>query len=189
MMAEEGAKIVKKLMLLRHAKSGWDDPVSRDFDRPLNTKGKRAAQRVGEYMRTHDIRFDHVVASPAVRVVETIEQLAEGVGETIAPAWDKRVYLASAVSLLDVVQEADDEHDSLLLVGHNPGLEDLVLMLVPDSPDDAARDQIEEKFPTASLAEISFPVDRWEDVRPNGGALSLFIRPRDLDPALGPDQA
>ncbi|MES2497237.1 MAG: histidine phosphatase family protein [Pseudomonadota bacterium] len=187
-MPKESPTIVKKLTLLRHAKSGWDDPVARDFDRPLNGRGKRAAHRVGQYLREHDLHFDHVVASPAVRCVETIEHLAEGTGETIAPAWDKRIYLASAVSLLDVVQETDDRHDSLLLVGHNPGLEDLVLMLVPDSTDDASRDQVEEKFPTASIAEISFPVERWDDVRANGGLLSLFVRPRDLDPTLGPDQ-
>ncbi|MBO9376791.1 histidine phosphatase family protein [Sphingomonas histidinilytica] len=187
-MPKESAGIVKKLTLLRHAKSGWDDPVARDFDRPLNGRGKRAAHRIGQYLRDHDMHFDHVVSSPAVRCVETIEHLAEGTGETIAPAWDKRVYLASAVSLLDVVQEANDQYDSLLLVGHNPGLEDLVLMLVPDRPDDAARDQVEEKFPTASIAEISFPVEHWDDVRPNGGLLSLFVRPRDLDPGLGPDQ-
>jgi len=180
---------VKKLTLLRHAKSGWDDPVSRDFDRPLNDKGKRAARRIGRYLREHGLHFDHVVASPAIRVVETIEHLAEGMGELMAPAWDKRVYLASAVSLLDVIQEADDRYQSLLLVGHNPGLEDLVLMLVPDSATDAARDQIEEKFPTASIAEIEFPVERWEDVRANGGAISLFMRPRDIDPTLGPDHA
>lgn len=178
---------MKKLTLFRHAKSGWDDPVARDFDRPLNPKGKRAAQRIGRYLRDHHIDFDHVVASPAVRVVETIEQLAEGAGKMFAPAWDKRVYLASAVSLLDVVHEADDRYDSLLLVGHNPGLEDLVLMMVPDKPGDEARDQVEEKLPTASIVEISFPVDRWEDVRPNSGTLSLFVRPRDLDPSLGPD--
>lgn len=187
-MQREGHRAVKKLTLLRHAKSGWDDPVSRDFDRPLNPKGKRAAQRIGAYLREHDIGFDHVVASPAVRVVETIEHLAEGAGETLAPAWDKRIYLASAVSLLDVIQEADDRYGSLLLVGHNPGLEDLVLMMVPDKPGDEARDQVEEKFPTASIAEIRFPVDRWEDVRPNSGTLSLFVRPRDLDPELGPDR-
>lgn len=179
---------MKKLTLLRHAKSGWDDPVSRDFDRPLNAKGKRAAQRVGEYLRAHHVDFDHIVASPAIRVVETIEHLAEGSGELPAPAWDKRIYLASAVSLLDVVHEADDCYDSLLLVGHNPGLEDLVLMMVPDEPGDDARDQVEEKFPTASIAEISFAVDHWEDIRPNAGTLSLFVRPRDLDPALGPDR-
>ncbi|MBP8231131.1 histidine phosphatase family protein [Rhizorhabdus sp.] len=180
---------MKKLTLLRHAKSGWDDPVARDFDRPLNARGKRAALRIGQYLRDNDLHYDHVLSSPAIRCVETIEQLAQGVGETIAPSWDKRIYLASAVSLLDVVQETDDRHDSLLLVGHNPGLEDLVLMLVPDRIDDEARDQVEEKFPTASLAEISFPVERWDDVRPNGGTLSLFVRPRDLDPSLGPDQS
>lgn len=179
---------MKKLTLLRHAKSGWDDPVARDFDRPLNAKGKRAAHRIGEYLREHDLAFDHVVASPAVRVIETLEHVAEGAGETLAPSWDKRLYLASAVSLLDVIQESDDAHDSLLLAGHNPGLEDLVLLLVPDDPDDQARDQVEEKFPTASIAEIHFPVDRWEDVRANSGALSYFVRPRDLDPALGPDR-
>lgn len=184
----ESVKTVKKLTLLRHAKSGWDDPVARDFDRPLNPKGRRAAHRIGEYFRSNAIHFDHVAASPAVRVIETIEHVAEGTGGVIAPSWDKRIYLASAVSLLDVVQETDDQHDSLLLVGHNPGLEDLVLLLVPDSAEDQARDQVEEKFPTASIAEISFQVDHWEDIRPNSGTLSLFLRPRDLDPALGPDR-
>jgi phosphohistidine phosphatase len=187
-MLKECAGTVKKLTLLRHAKSGWDDLVARDFDRPLNAKGKRAAQRIGQYLRDRRIDFDHVVASPAIRVVETIEQVAEGAAEVINPSWDKRLYLASAVSLLDVIQEADDRHESLLLVGHNPGLEDLVLMLVPDAPGDRARDQVEEKFPTASIAEITFPVDSWEDVRPNSGNLSSFVRPRDLDPALGPDR-
>ncbi len=179
---------MKTLILLRHAKSGWDDPVARDFDRPLNAKGKRAAQRIGAYMREHQLGFDHVLASPAVRVVETLEGVAEGYGETLAPQWDKRMYLASAPSLLDVIQESNDGYDHLLLAGHNPGLEDLVLLLVPDDPDDLARDQVEEKFPTASIAEISFAVDRWEDVQPNGGELARFIRPRDLDPALGPDR-
>lgn len=178
---------MKTLTLLRHAKSGWNDPVARDFDRPLNAKGRRAARRIGAYLRDQHLHFDHVVASPAVRVVETLEQVAEGSGTAIKPGWDKRIYLASAVSLLDVIQEGDDKYDHILLAGHNPGLEDLVLMLVPDQQGGDAREQIEEKFPTGSIAEISFPVDRWEDVRPNSGALTRFVRPRDLDPALGPD--
>jgi phosphohistidine phosphatase len=178
---------MKTLTLLRHAKSGWNDPVARDFDRPLNAKGRRAAQRVGAYLHEQNLCFDHVVASPAVRVVETLEKVADGAGKAINPAWDKRIYLASAVSLLDVIQEGDDRYDNLLLAGHNPGLEDLVLMLVPDDEGDAAREQVEEKFPTGSIAQISFPVDHWEDVRPNSGTLARFIRPRDLDPALGPD--
>src|SRR5436190_497809 len=104
---------MKTLTLLRHAKSGWNDPVARDFDRPLNAKGRRAAQRIGAYLHDQHLNFDHVVASPAVRVVETLEQIAEGSGTAIKPAWDKRIYLASAVSLLDVIQESDDVYGSI----------------------------------------------------------------------------
>jgi phosphohistidine phosphatase len=179
---------MKRLTLLRHAKSGWDDPVSRDFDRPLNGKGKRAARTVGQYLRDHDLHFDRITGSPAIRVVETLEEVAAALGETIAPAWDKRVYLASGVTLLDVVHDTPDDIESLMLVGHNPGLEDLILMLVPDRAGDEARDQVEEKFPTASIAEIMFDTDHWADIKPGSGSLVRFVRPRDLDPALGPDR-
>ena len=179
---------MKRLTLLRHAKSGWDDPVSRDFDRPLNAKGKRAARAIGQYLRDHDLHFDRITGSPAVRVVETLEEMAAALGETIAPAWDKRVYLASGVTLLDVIHDTPDDIASLMLVGHNPGLEDLVLMLVPDRAGDEARDQVEEKFPTASIAEILFDTDHWADIKPGSGSLVRFVRPRDLDPALGPDR-
>lgn len=179
---------MKTLTLLRHAKSGWNDPVARDFDRPLNAKGRRAAQRIGEYLRHEHVAFDHIVASPAVRVVETLEQVAEGIGETLNPAWDKRLYLASAVALLDVVNESDDSYENLLLAGHNPGLEDLVLMLVPDSGEQPLRDDVEAKFPTASTAQLRFDVSDWNDVAAGGATLALFVRPRDLDPSLGPDQ-
>jgi len=179
---------MKRLTLLRHAKSGWDDPVARDFDRPLNEKGKRGARTIGHYLREHGLHYDRIAGSPAVRVVETLEEVAAALGETIAPAWDKRIYLASCVTLLDVVHDTPDDVGSLLMVGHNPGLEDLILMLVPDKAGDAARDQVEEKFPTASIAEIEFDADRWEDLRPGTGRLVRFVRPRDLDPALGPDR-
>ncbi len=178
---------MKTLTLLRHAKSGWDDPVSRDFDRPLNKRGKHASEVMGKWLRDHGIHFDLIIGSPAIRVVETIEHFAIGYGETMAPMWDKRVYLASAQSLLEVIQDAPDTAESLLLVGHNPGFEDLVLMLVPDVAGDDARDAVEEKYPTAALAEIRFDVDRWADVRAGQGRLEWFTRPRDVDPALGPE--
>lgn len=176
---------MKTLILLRHAKSGWDDTVARDFDRPLNPKGQRAAVTVGRHARGLGLRFDQATASPAARVIETLDHFGQGLGETLAPAWDRRIYLASAATLLDVVHDADDAAATLLLAGHNPGLEDLVLMLVPDG--DGPRDQVEEKFPTASLAEIRFDVDHWAEVKPGTGTLTRFVRPRDLDPALGPD--
>ena len=177
---------MKTLTLLRHAKSGWDDPVARDFDRPLNAKGKRAAAMVGRHIRSLGLVFDHAIASPAVRVTETLEQIESGYGRTIAPDWDRRVYLASAATLLDVVHGFPAETQSALLVGHNPGLEDLVLMLVADGAD-PLRDAVEDKYPTASIAELQFEGGRWEDIASGTARLTRFIRPRDLDPTLGPD--
>lgn len=177
---------MKTLTLLRHAKSGWDDAVQRDFDRPLNGKGRRAAQAVGRHLKREGLRFDHVLASPALRVAQTLDEVRAAYGGNLQPAWDKRVYLASATSLLDMVREQDDVHGTLLLVGHNPGLEDLVLLLVPDAKA-GLRGEVEEKYPTASLAELSFAIDRWADAGEGGATLTRFVRPRDLDPALGPD--
>lgn len=179
---------MKTLTLLRHAKSSWDDPVSRDFDRPLNGKGQRAALAVGRYLRSEGITFDHVVASPAMRIVETVEQIEAGYGSDLAPLWDKRIYLASAGSLLDVVHELPAQAQTALLIGHNPGLEDLILTLIPDRAGDVLRDSVEEKFPTAAIAEMTFDVADWAAIRADGGTLVRFIRPRDLDSALGPDR-
>lgn len=176
---------MKTLTLLRHAKSSWDDPVARDFDRPLNAKGQRAAAMMGRHMKSLGLAFDHAVASPAVRVVETLDHLAQGYGSDLTPAWDKRIYLASVSTLLDLVHELPEGAEHVLLAGHNPGLEELVLLLVPD--DGALREEVEVKFPTASLAEIRLSGDRWADVKPGAAELVRFVRPRDLDPSLGPD--
>ena len=177
---------MKTLSLLRHAKSGWDDPALRDFDRPLNAKGARAAVTMGRHMRALGLSFDHVLASPAARVEQTLAQIESGYGDSLAPHWDRRVYLASAATLLELVRELPDGAEQALIVGHNPGLEELVLLLAPDDGS-SARDAVEEKFPTASLAQLTFAADRWADVKAGAGALVRFVRPRDLDPALGPD--
>lgn len=178
---------MKTLTLLRHAKSSWDDPVARDFDRPLNARGRKAAVTVGRHMRGERLSFDHVVASPAVRIVETVADVETGYGGALAPAWDRRIYLASASSLLDVVHELPEGAESALLIGHNPGLEDLILLLIPDKAGDALRDSVEEKFPTAALAVMTFDVETWDAVKADGGTLVRFTRPRDLDPDLGPE--
>ena len=177
---------MKTLTLLRHAKSGWDDTVPRDFDRPLNGKGRRAAQTVGRHLKLEGVTFDHIVASPATRVQETLAEVATGYGGALAPHWDKRIYLASAATLLDVVRELPDTVGHALLVGHNPGLEDLVLLLVADAAA-GLRDAVEEKYPTASVATLALPVDRWADLAEGGATLARFVRPRDLDARLGPD--
>jgi phosphohistidine phosphatase len=176
---------MKSLTLLRHAKSGWDDPALRDFDRPLNPRGRRAARTVGAEIKAQGLGFDLVLASPARRVAETLDEVAAGYG-ALAPEYDERLYLASAASLLDIVRHAPEGIGRLLLVGHNPGLEELALRL-SRRDGEALRGEVEIKYPTGTLAEIELPAEHWAKVREGTGRLVRFIRPRDLDPELGPD--
>ena len=178
---------MKILTLLRHAKSGWSDPVARDFDRPLNPKGRRAARTIGREMRARGLEFDAVIASPAVRVVETLRDVGEGYGRELAAEQDQDLYLASPAMLLDRIHHVDDAVERLLVVGHNPGLEQLVLLLA-GSDATGLMGELEVKYPTATIAEIRLEIDHWADVRAGGGTLTRFIRPRDLDPELGPDE-
>lgn len=177
---------MKTLTLLRHAKSGWDDPVARDFDRPLNAKGARAAAVMGHHLRDLGLRFDRLVASPAVRVVETLDHFARGYGTLPTVEQDRELYLASAATLLDRVRALPDDAGRVLMVGHNPGLEDLVLLLCAEA--NPLRGAVEEKFPTASVAVLELDGD-WAGACDGCAHLVRFVRPRDLDPALGPDRA
>ncbi len=177
---------MKILTLLRHAKSGWDDPVSRDFDRPLNKRGRKAARVVGRAMRDQGLTFDAIIASPAVRVTETLRDVGDGYGHALEPEQHPDLYLASPAVLLDRIHDVDDKVERLLVVGHNPGLEQLVLLLT-GGEENGLRQEVEVKYPTATLAEIRFEVDSWADVAAAGGTLTRFIRPRDLDPELGPE--
>lgn len=175
---------MKSLTLLRHAKSDWTDAVQRDFDRPLNDRGRRAAATVGAYMRREGLTFDAVVASPARRVRDTLHEVEGAYGTPLTPVFDQGVYLASASTLLDLVRAFDAGAARVLLVGHNPGLEELALELAAQA-DSPLRHEVEIKYPTATLAEIALDAERWEDAKT--GRLVRFVRPRDLDPSLGPD--
>jgi len=176
---------MKILTLLRHAKSGWDDPVSRDFDRPLNPRGRRAARTVGAEMKALDLAFDLVLASPARRVVETLEEVESAYGPLRARP-DERLYLASAATLVEIVRATPEDAGRLLLVGHNPGLEEIALRL-SRRDSDPLRGEIEVKYPTGTLVEIELPIDHWSDMRKGEGRIVRLIRPRDLDPQLGPE--
>jgi len=179
---------MKTLTLLRHAKSTWDDPVARDFDRPLNRRGRKAARTVGREMKAQGLAFDRILASPAVRVMETLGEVEDGYGAALTPAFDETIYLASTETLLDLIRAVDDAAQSLLVVGHNPGLESLALLLTGAEDGDSKRAEIAVKYPTATLAEIQLPIDHWADIAPGTGRIARFIRPRDLDPELGPDE-
>jgi phosphohistidine phosphatase len=177
---------MKILSLLRHAKSDWADPAVRDFDRPLNERGIRGARAMGVHMLEQNFHCDLVLASPAVRVVETIENIEAATGFETDAVWDRRIYLASSVTLMEVLRGAEHDPGHILMVGHNPGLEDLILDLVPDDGSSPLRKTVEDKFPTAAWARLELDIDTWTDLTDKCGALTVLVYPRDIDPSLGP---
>lgn len=173
---------MKRLLILRHAKSSQAAPGMRDFDRPLNAIGRATAEAMGREMRALGLDFDAVAASPARRVTETIDHLATGLGRALAPRFDQRIYVADADGLLDIVRAADDSIGGVLLVGHNPGLAILARGLA--APDATADYQaLSAKFPPGALAEIDFAVERWIEIGTGSGRLVRFLRPGDLPDA------
>ena len=177
---------MKLLGLFRHAKSDWQDPRARDFDRPLNARGREGAAVMGRHIRDHGLRWARIISSPAIRCAETIEIACQAAGRPVAVQWDRRIYLASSATLLDLLRAQDDSATAVLMVGHNPGLEDLIFDLVPDDGTSPLRDVVEIKFPTASYAVLELDTASWADLKERTGRLVHLTRPRDLDPALGP---
>ncbi|MCT2399460.1 SixA phosphatase family protein [Novosphingobium mangrovi (ex Huang et al. 2023)] len=177
---------MKTLGIFRHAKSDWNDARLRDFDRPLNARGRKGAAVMGKHIREHAVGWKRVLASPAVRVTQTLELACEAARETPPITWDRRIYLANSATLMEVLRDQDGDPPSIILVGHNPGLEDLIFDLVPDDGSSPLRDIVEEKFPTAAYAVLELDIDDWANIEDNCGRLTHLVRPRDLDPALGP---
>jgi phosphohistidine phosphatase len=129
-------------------------------------------------MHDEDLHFDLIIASPASRSVETLDEAAHAYGAAEHRRLDESLYLASASSLLELVRSTSDDVESLLIVGHNPGLERLALMLSRSGGAD--RDRVAEKFPTGALIELAFDVDRWADVAEESGTITRFTTPKTL---------
>ena len=174
---------MKTLGLLRHAKSDWDDMAKRDFDRGLNDRGRRGASLIGTHIARHDVKFDLLLASPAERVRQT---LAAALPEMVAE-YDQRLYLAGPDTLTDVLREKGGDAQAVLVAAHNPGLQELLFALVPPSAEDALFDDASNKYPTGTFAVFTLEIDDWADLTENCGKLVHFMRPRDLDPRLGPE--
>jgi phosphohistidine phosphatase len=170
---------MKRLTVLRHAKSRWDDPAVGDFNRPLNDRGWQAAKRIGRELRDRDFHFDLVLASSAARVRETIDGVEDKFTFNAPIQFEQRMYLASEQLLLSVVHDLPESVHGPLLVGHNPGLQNLLLELTKKD-DDGLRDRIADKFPTGALAVVELPARRWEDVEPASGRIVELILPKDL---------
>ena len=173
----------KTLGLLRHAKSDWDDVALRDFDRGLNERGRRGAALIGAHLHEYGTAWDVVLASPAERVRRTLDATRLQAPVT----WDERVYLADSDALVELLRGIEGDPGAVLVVGHNPGLQQLIFDLVAPERENALFQAVAEKFPTAAFAVLELAIERWTDCAPGCATLVHLARPRDLDPALGPE--
>lgn len=164
---------MRTLLILRHAKSSWDDASLADFDRPLNGRGERTAPLMGEVMRQEGLAPEVILSSPATRAKQTALATKGAAGLDVELIFDDRIYEASANGLRQVVSEIDDRYSSAMLVGHNPGMEALVRYLTG---------QI-EPMPTAALAVIDLDIDAWAEITEDRGTLRHIFRPKELTSA------
>jgi len=168
---------MKTLLLFRHAKSDWDDPEQQDFDRPLNDRGKKTATHMGQWLKQQHIQPEWIVCSAAQRARETLALLRDSLTtpDTLVQ-FDERLYLADLVSLLEILAQCPQDMDQIMLVGHNPGLEELLSYLCgPDLP----LSNKGKLMTTATLAQVSLP-DDWLQLAPQCGKLQQIIRPTEI---------
>ena len=177
----EAASAVKTFLLVRHAKSSWDDPALGDFDRPLAPRGEQAAPRIARDMRDEGLAPDLVLCSPARRARQTWALMAPAFDGDIPIELRRELYHAAPHGLLEALREAPDEAATVLMIAHSPGMEGLAIGLSGPGSDAVALERMSAKFPTAALAAITFDGDRWSDIGENGGALTRFVSPRELD--------
>ena len=170
---------MRRLMLLRHAKSDWTRPGTRDHERALAPRGREAAPRIGAYMVHHGLTPDLVLCSTATRARQTWDLVAAAFSDAPPTVYEASLYEAGANALLDVVKQTKGGVHVLLLAGHNPGLHDLAQRLIAAGDTDA-RQRLSEKFPTGALAVIDFAVDDWRKLHPRSGRLDRFVVPRAL---------
>jgi phosphohistidine phosphatase len=161
---------MKTLLLLRHAKSSWDDSSLRDFDRPLADRGERDAPRVGKALANRGPLPDSIISSPAVRARQTIDAVIKSAGISISPQFDDSIYGATPAELMKLIRSLPDLRGCALLVGHNPTFEEVVSRLTG----------AHERMPTAALACIEFHVDHWADVEDGKGKLAWLLTPKEL---------
>src|SRR3989454_8020462 len=162
---------MKSVLLLRHAKSSWKHPELADHDRPLNKRGKRDAPLIGRLLKKKGLVPDIIISSTAIRARSTAEAVAKASGYKGEIVLDKSLYAAGPDAYFSVIQDLSNEYVRALIIGHNPGLEELVEMLTGEI----------HLMPTCSLAHVKFHVDKWSDIDNKiKGQLAGIWRPRDL---------
>lgn len=172
---------MKTLALFRHAKSDWSDPRLGDFDRPLAPRGIKAAPRMARAMKGLGLAPDLVLCSEALRTRQTWDLAAPEIGAAARLVVRRALYLAAPGELLEAVRGVEPETETLMLIGHNPGMENLAAALAGPDSDPAAVQRMGRKFPTAALAVLTFEIAAWRNAAPGTGRLTHFLQPRDLD--------
>jgi phosphohistidine phosphatase len=167
---------VRFVYVLRHAKSSWKSGRP-DHERPLAPRGRRAGKAIRRHMQGRGIEPELVLCSSAARARETLELIEPALGDA-AIEIERDLYGASSGELLDRLRAVPDAVGSVMLIGHNPGLEQLALALAKPS---AERSELEAKFPTAALATLAFDGASWREIGPGAAELTGFVRPRDLE--------
>lgn len=158
------------LYLLRHAKSSWKDDSLKDFDRPLKGRGREAAEQLGKRLASEKLQDAVLICSPAVRARETAQIVLKHSGLRMDQRFDERIYEASLRDLLQVVSEIPDDKQTAMMVGHNPGFEELLAFLTGEA----------RRMPTCALAKIKLEVASWKDARAGKGSLAMFVTPKGM---------
>ncbi len=168
----------RQLILLRHAKSSWDSGAKRDFDRPLNKRGLRDAPRMGRWLKEKRLIPDHIVSSPARRAELTVNAVIGELGLTKdGVVFDDVLYLGDCHALLHALANFPDTSQCGLIVGHNPGLEDLLLYLCGDAAPRARDGKI---LVTAAIARIAMP-DNWHNFKQESCDFLELVRPKQME--------
>ena len=158
---------MKSLYLLRHAKSSWDKPDLADHDRPLAPRGRAAARRLAVYMRKAKVRPELVLCSSAVRAWQTYKAIAPALGASVEVSVEDALYGASSADLLDRLRVLPEQVGAVLLIGHNPAMQELATELAGDG-DPASLALLGDNFPTGALAALDVP-GRWAELGPGAG--------------------
>ena len=167
----------RHLLIMRHAKSDWDSGASTDFERPLSKRGQHDAPMMGEWMHSQGLKPDHILSSPATRAKTTASLVCETLDIPISKIeQDQRIYEASLDDLLNILKEQPADTETVLLVGHNPGMDELVTYLCGN---DTQRLPYGNLMPTAALAHLLMPND-WTDLKLNCAQLHSLTRPKDI---------
>ena len=174
---------MKRLLLLRHAKTEPGGAGIDDHERALMARGREDAPKLGRYIRQCGYDPDLILSSTSRRTVETVELVTDTLSGVARVDYMDALYLAEPEVILQVIRLAPDKMKGVMVVGHNPGLEQIATLLAREPVKRKERDRfdmLEEKFPTAALAVLDFEVERWRDIEPGEGALKDFVRPRDV---------